>query len=153
MSEYETGSWEVFRRLPPLTFGARRSWRRKMARAFEDLAGDIQCGHWPQPTCTAEEMALHLAIEDAPTYLEDAEEGDDHSRIPAHRDDYDWGECSELFFQDHDVLMLFHARFDGIEHPDGQTNQALGIGDLRRAAWFEPFGNVPGRDAERGFRR
>ncbi|MEU7038260.1 hypothetical protein ABZ958_31945 [Streptomyces sp. NPDC046237] len=42
-----------------------------MARAFDDLAGHLAKGNWPNPTCTAEKMALHLAIEDAPRYLED----------------------------------------------------------------------------------
>jgi hypothetical protein len=154
VSEHESGNWEVFTRLPALTFGAKRRWRRKMARAFGDLARDIESGSWPQPTCTAEEMALHLAIRDAPTYLEDVEDRDvDHTRLPAHRDDYDWGACSTMFFQDHDVLMLFDARLDGIEDPDGSANQHLGAGDLRAAAWFEPFGNTPVRDADRGFRR
>jgi hypothetical protein len=49
--------------------------------------------------------------------------------------------------------MLFHAAHDGIEDPDGDTNRHLGIGDLRAAAWFEPFGNTPDRRPGRGFRR
>ncbi|MFI1386440.1 hypothetical protein [Embleya sp. NPDC020886] len=99
-------------------------------------------------------MALHLAIEDAPSYLDDIDESDDaHGRLPEHEDDYDWDMCSDLFFQDHDVLMLFNARFDGIEDPAGEVNQHLRIGDLRRNNWFEPFGNTPVRDPGRGFRR
>ncbi len=77
----------------------------------------------------------------------------EHSHLPEHRDDYDWNACSDLFFQDHDVLMLFDARFDGVDDPDGDVNQRLGMGDLRAAAWFEPFGYPPVRDPRRGFRR
>ncbi|MFI6345195.1 hypothetical protein [Streptomyces sp. NPDC050560] len=61
--------------------------------------------------------------------------------------------CSEVFFQDTDVLMLYNSRFDGIEDPDGDANQLMAIGDLRGAVWFEPFLNVQARDPHRGFRR
>lgn len=76
-----------------------------------------------------------------------------HGTLPEHRDAYDWDACSDLFFQDHDVLMLFDSRLDGIEDPDGDVNQRLGMGDLRTAAWFEPFGYPDARDPGRGFRR
>ncbi|MEU6373322.1 hypothetical protein [Streptomyces sp. NPDC046909] len=154
LTKQRPGNWELFTRLPALTWSADRSWRRRMARAFDDLSDDLEHGRWPQPSCTAEEMALHLAIEDAPSYLDDIDTRDTaHGHLPEHRDDYDWNACSDLFFQDHDVLMLFDARLDGIEDPDGEVNQRLGMGDLRAAAWFEPFGHPPARDPERGFRR
>lgn len=154
VTKQRPGNWELFTRLPSLTWSADRSWRRRMARAFDDLSDDLEHGRWPQPSCTAEEMALHLAIEDAPSYLDDIETSDTaHTQLPEHRDDYDWNACSDLFFQDHDVLMLFDARLDGIEDPDGDVNQHLGMGDLHAAAWFEPFGYPPARDPKRGFRR
>ncbi|MFE7194392.1 hypothetical protein [Kitasatospora sp. NPDC057541] len=153
------GNWGVFPRLPKLTFAADLQWRRRFARAADDLADDLERGHWPRPTCTAEELALHLAIDDAGDSA--AELGDDsdgtgrgtHSTLPTHRDDYDFGACTDMFFQDTDVLMLYGARFDGIEDPDGDANRRLGVGDLRAQAWFEPFGNVKARDPHRGFRR
>ncbi len=154
VTKQRPGDWELFTRLPSLTWSADRNWRRRLARAFDDLTGDLEHGRWPQPSCTAEEMALHLAIEDAPSYLDDIDTRDTaHGKLPEHRDDYDWDACSDLFFQDHDVLMLFDARLDGIEDPDGDVNQHLGMGDLRAAAWFEPFGYPDARDPERGFRR
>ncbi|MFE2554362.1 hypothetical protein ACFXGI_38525 [Streptomyces sp. NPDC059355] len=138
---------------PPLTWTADHRWRRRMARAFDDLAGDLAKGNWPHPTCTAEELALHLAVEDAPMYLEDREEGDDHNSLPEHEDDYSWDSCSDLLFQDHDVLMLFHTKFSGIEDPENPTNQSMGEGDLREAAWFTACDNRSIRDPRRGFRR
>jgi hypothetical protein len=99
---------------------------------------------------------LDVATENPAPIAADREvEGDaagDHGKLPSHRD-YDFGMCSEVFFQDTDVLMPYNARFDGIEDPDGETNQHMGIGDLRAAAWFEPFLNVQARDPHRGFRR
>ncbi|MFG3526584.1 hypothetical protein ACGF8B_07555 [Streptomyces sp. NPDC047917] len=147
------GHWGVFSYLPKLTFTADLQWRRRFARAADDLAGDLERGHWPEPTCTAEELALHLAVRDAADREVEDDAAGDHGRLPSHRDDYDFGMCSEMFFQDTDVLMLYNTRFDGIEEPDGETNQHMGIGDLRAAAWFEPFLNVDARDPHRGFRR
>lgn len=153
LPDADSVTWEVFDRLPPLTWTADHRWRRRMARAFDDLAGDLAKGNWPNPTCTAEEMALHLAIEDAPTYLEDRPEADDHNTLPEHEDDYSWDICSDLLFQDHDVLMLFHTELSGIKDPENPANQSMGVGDLREAAWFDPFDNRSIRDPRRGFRR
>ncbi|MFE2058824.1 hypothetical protein [Streptomyces sp. NPDC059446] len=149
----QDGHWGVFSYLPKLTFAADLQWRRRFARAADDLAGDLERGQWPEPTCTAEELALHLAIRDAGDREVEGDAAGDHGRLPTHRDDYDFGMCSEVFFQDTDVLMLYNARFDGIEDPDSETNQHMGIGDLRAAAWFEPFLNVEARNPHRGFRR
>ncbi|MFG3076354.1 hypothetical protein [Streptomyces sp. NPDC048225] len=146
-------TWEVFDRLPALTWTADHRWRRRMARAFDDLAADLGRGKWPEPTCTAEEMALHLAIEDAPTHLEDRPPTDPHHTLPEHGDDYSWDDCSDLLFQDHDVLMLFDPKLGGIADPEDPANQSMGVGDLRAAAWFDPFGTHSVRDPGRGFRR
>ncbi|MEV7775961.1 hypothetical protein [Kitasatospora sp. NPDC086791] len=153
------GNWGVFPRLPKLTFTTDLQWRRRFARAADDLADDLERGRWPQPTCTAEELALHLAIADAGDSADelgddpgDTEDGT-YSTLPTHRDDYDFGACTDMFFQDTDVLMLYSSRFDGIEDPDGDANRQMGVGDLRAQAWFEPFGNVKVRDPHRGFRR
>ncbi|GGZ44324.1 hypothetical protein [Streptomyces poonensis] len=153
LPDAQSTGWEVFDRLPPLTYIADHRWRRRMARAFDDLADDLAKGWWPDPTCTAEEMALHLAIEDAPTYLRDRPADDQHHSLPQHEDDYTWDSCSALLFQDHDVLMLFNKSLTGIEDPDSPANQRLGMGDLRLDNWFEPFDNSAARDPRRGFRR
>ncbi|MEW2259747.1 hypothetical protein ACFY64_34830 [Streptomyces collinus] len=153
LPDADATTWEVFDRLPPLTWTADHRWRRRMARAFDDLAADLARGKWPEPTCTAEEMALHLAIEDAPTHLEDRPPTDPHHTLPEHGDDYSWDDCSDLLFQDHDVLMLFDPKLGGIADPEDLANQSMGVGDLRAAAWFEPFGSHSVRDPGRGFRR
>ncbi|MEU7042824.1 hypothetical protein AB0A77_17400 [Streptomyces varsoviensis] len=147
------GHWGVFACLPKLTYAADLQWRRQFARAADDLAGDLERGQWPEPTCTAEELALHLAIRDAGDRGDEGDAAGERGSLPTHRYDYDFDMCSEMFFQDTDVLMLYSARFDGIEDPDGEHDQHMGIGDLRAAAWFEPFLNVQMRDPHRGFRR
>ncbi|WP_052230321.1 hypothetical protein [Streptomyces sp. CT34] len=153
LADEHEGDWGVFTYLPKLTFTADLQWRRRFARAADDLAGDLERGRWPEPTCTAEELALHLALRDADERGDEEHATGRHGRLPVHRYDYDFDTCSEVFFQDYDVLMLYSARFDGIEDPDDETNRYMGIGDLRPAAWFDPFLNVPAADPHRGFRR
>ncbi|MEU6315487.1 hypothetical protein [Streptomyces sp. NPDC047014] len=55
------GALEALDRLPSLTWMADHGWRRRMARAFDDLAEDLTAGLRPVPTCPAEEAALRLA--------------------------------------------------------------------------------------------
>ncbi|MFI5642165.1 hypothetical protein ACIA8H_32795 [Streptomyces goshikiensis] len=117
---------EVFDRLSPLTWTAGHRWRRRMARAFDDLADDLVRGQIPTPACTAEKTALRLALEDVPGHLEDLCEEDDHHALPRHEDDYDYS-----------LLNWFTAERDA----------------RRPAAWFTPYDDCSGRDPRRGFRR
>lgn len=147
--------WLVFDRLPRITWAMNAEWRHEFGRACEDLARDLTEGKWPQPHSTAEEMALHLAIRDAPGYLEISREEEDerHEVLPKHADDYYWEMCSTVLFEDHDVLMLFNASLDGIENPGDGLNRESGTGDMRAAAWFKPFSHLEPRDPGRVFRR
>jgi len=74
---------------------------QRAASVLTSLA--LAAGRWPRPRNKAEEMALHLAIEDARDYLGMAEDSQDkrHHALPGHPDDYTWDECSSLLFQDH----------------------------------------------------
>ena len=147
--------WYLFQRLPRLTWQLGADWRRHIARACEDLSQDLSAGRWPLPRNNAEEMALHLAIEDAPDYLEEAKDSEDerHAALPEHPDDYTWQQCSSLLFQDHDILMLFDNSLDGFEDPSSDINKHFRAGDLRPEAWFKYFGPLEPRDPDRGFRR
>lgn len=142
-----------FALLPASTWNQPRHWRRRVLRALDDLNEDITLGHSPQPRCAAEELALHFALEsasamtcDEPDLVAEFTQG-----LPEQQGDYDWGVCSDLLFQDHDVLFLYDPMMQGLEHPDNPLNQRMGIGDLRPERWFEEFGNVSPRDPSRGF--
>lgn len=149
------GDWLFFGRLPRITWNQDSGWRRQVARACDDLGNDLVCGDWPMPRNNAEEIVLHLAIEDGPDCLEEREgvKDEEHDALPRHGDDYDWGMCSEVLFQDHDVLMLYDQSLDGIEDPGSDANEYLRMGDMRPGAWFGYFNNVEPRPASRGFRR
>lgn len=144
----------IFGRLPRVSWGQDLQWRRQFARAFDDLASDIASGHWPTPRCTAEELALNLAITDAPAAFDLPDVVDPFlNGLPEHPDDFDWAVCGDVLFQDSDVLMLYNPANDGIEDPDSDINRELGAGDLRPSAWFKPFQDAEPRDPHRGFRR
>jgi hypothetical protein len=150
----DDGEWNLFDRLPRVSWRQDTHWRRQAARAFDDLSADLAHGLRPEPHCNAEELALHLAIADAPEVLKMTELIEPELRgLPEHMDDYDWEMCSEVLFQDHDILMLDDAAMDGLEDPDSAVNREFGIGDLRPSNWFRPFDNAEQRDPRRGFRR
>ncbi|WP_246213054.1 hypothetical protein [Streptomyces abyssomicinicus] len=150
------GAGGVFGSLPPLTLRRDAQWRRQMARTFDDLAADLKTPEEAgvEPRCTGEEMALHLIIDRARSLTTDRPNAVRAlvADLPAHRADYDWEACSTLLFQDHDVLMLFNARLDGLEDPDNDAHQALGMVNLETDDWFEPFDPDSPRDPDRGFR-
>lgn len=147
-------SWQVFDELPRITWRQNADWRLRFAQAARDLALDLDHGQWPLPTCTAEEVALNLALDEAQAVRELAEIDDKYARevigdLPEHPRDYDWEACSEDLYQDTDFLFLYNNATDGIEDPDTDENKHLGIGDLRAANWFETFLNMHDHKQER----
>lgn len=150
----DTG-WMVFGDYPRITWRRDAVWRRQAARAFDDLAEDLEAGKWPRPTCPGEEMALHLMLRSARDAVDDdwAPLDEILPRLPEHRDDYEWDMASEVLLQDNDVLSLFNATLDGVEDPEAEYNKIMGMGDYRPEAWFRPFLNATPRDGRRGFRR
>jgi hypothetical protein len=152
----ERTGWYLFDRYPRLTWSQDATWRRRAARAYDDLAADLAAGGWPLPTCPAEELALHLILEDAPPTVEDGWTGLDEAAfdsLPGHPDDLDWDAMPDVLFQDTDILHLFEPGLDGIDDPHDALNTAMAIGDYRPSAWFENFANMQQRDEQRGFRR
>ncbi|MFJ9765544.1 hypothetical protein ACIRUY_17180 [Streptomyces erythrochromogenes] len=146
----DDGAWGFFSRLPQVTWRQNMQWRRNLARACDDLAGDLQRGAWPRPSCAAEEMVLHLALGDAPAHLEDGDSA--HAALPKHLDDYDFDACSDVFFQDHDVLWLYDSKYvEGADEAGGVASPVPPA--LHPDNWFEDFLNVPRRSAERSHRR
>lgn len=148
------GADGLFGSLPPVTRCQDSTWRKQMARAFDDLAADLSSGTEVEPRCTGEEMALHLGIARAealtknrPRFLRE------HlADLPEHRRDFDWDACSDELFEDHDVLMLFDPALDGVEDSSSPVNQALGMVNLAPLDWFTPFDSDDARDPDRGYK-
>ena len=153
--EAADGNWLVLGDYPLITWKQDAVWRRQAARAFDDLADDLEGGSWPRPTCPGEEMALHLLLFTAEKdwASDDILPTEALAALPAHRDDMDWDMCKDVFFQDSDILALLDPCHDGIEHPDDPQNCELRMGDYRPLAWFRAFRNTQPRDGRRPFRR
>jgi hypothetical protein len=151
----DTRAWSVFDEFPRITWRQNAVWRRQAARSFDDLSDDLAAGNWPQPRCPAEEMALHLILRSAEAAVGDDWAGfaERYADLPEHEDDHDWDMLTETLFQDLDILALFSKQLDGIEDPDTDQNQELGIGDYRPQAWFERFLDMEPRDPRQPFRR
>jgi hypothetical protein len=150
------GVWSLFHDYPWITWRKDAVWRRQAARAFDDLAADLESGHPPRPTCPAEEMALHLVLRDAQVAVEDGGPDsmmDGPNFMPEDPNDFRWNLPSEDLFQDHDILALFENGSDGIEEPDAEENLQIGMGDYTPNAWFATFLNMKPRDPRRPFRR
>ncbi|KAA8889938.1 hypothetical protein F3087_01030 [Nocardia colli] len=139
--------WKVlgFDRLPRTSWGMDRHWRERFIQACLDLQTDLAAGRRPEPRCNAEEIALHLAIEDAQV----VEESGFASSYKVRRDDYEWYMCSSSLFQDHDVLMIDSIYTPGIDDPDDLANKFGGVGDLSPGNWFTWFNNVEPRSPKR----
>jgi hypothetical protein len=119
--------WAVFCRLAPSTWQQDVEWRRRVARACDDLAGDIESGKVPVPRCDAEAVVMRLAISEAQEWLAELDEDElAQESLPEHADDYDWDGCAGVLLRG---------------------------GGEPGVAWFEWFGDAEPRDPERGFRR
>ncbi|MEV5339961.1 hypothetical protein AB0K93_15975 [Streptomyces sp. NPDC052676] len=145
----------VFSDMPVLTWRQDAEWRRRMVRCFDDLAADIRAGQWPQPTCTGEEMALHIAIDHASSMVVDEPElvASIVEGLEPHQADWDWGLCIGVLFEDTDVLFLYEPWAQGIEDSDHHLNPRMGVANLQAEDWFTPFYSERARDPNRGFRR
>ena len=82
----------------------------------------------PLLSCTAEELALHILIEEASELLE--QDGVKPQ----------FGMFEEEAFQDADFEYLYDMRLDGVE--DSEIGAEMGIGLLHFDEWFEPFLNA-----------
>ncbi|TQF02311.1 hypothetical protein E6W39_08515 [Kitasatospora acidiphila] len=146
----EEQDWAVFARLPQVSWRMHRSWRRAMARAFDDLAEDLGLGEWPLPRCPGEELALRLALADARGLLSSQPQAvaDLMGVLPADLYDYDWEGCIDELLgvydmagqdqeQDEDSSARLEHLLD-VTHPEG---------------WFLTYDEAEDREPGRGYRR
>ncbi|MER5524476.1 hypothetical protein ABT075_07640 [Streptomyces sp. NPDC002677] len=145
----------IFSHMPVHTWRQDARWRRQLVRCFDDLARDIRAGKRPVPTCTGEEMALHMAVDHASSMVVDDPElvTSFVEDVPPHHDDWDWGVCLDAFLEDTDVLFLYEPWAQGIEDSDHHLNSFMGFANLEVEDWFVPFYGDRARDPDRGFRR
>jgi hypothetical protein len=144
-------AWIVFDQLPRITWRQDAAWRTQFAQAVTHLRRDLDEGRHPVPRCFGEEMALYLALENAQGIVEMTQDSDDYRAtvlgdLPGHARDYDWDEVDESLLGESDITFLFDDAADGIEDPETDVNEHLGIGDMRPAQWFTTFSHLPHRE-------
>ncbi|MCA4727142.1 hypothetical protein [Mycolicibacterium fortuitum] len=141
--EASSGWWSILDRLPEAAWSSPVSWRRQMARAFDDLALDLEAGHLPYPRCVAEEVALVLSVATAQSMWMDGQYGQEVAALPAAAGDGDWAAAT-------DALV-------GDRHLDWHLSPGDAPVWLGRvpdpATWFDAFDGLDPRSADRGFRR
>lgn len=141
--EYSSGWWMILDRFPADTWDLPGQWRRQLARAFDDLALDLEAGRLLYPRCIAEEVGLVLAISDAQGALMDDEYGDDVAALPVTPGDEDWTSAT---------AALVGSPHIGWHLSPGDT--PVWVADVPASAtWFDPFEGFEPRPALRGFRR
>jgi hypothetical protein len=120
------------------------------------LAADLAAGNWPLPTCPAEELALHLILEDVLSAAEDGWAGLDEATLdslPKEPGDFDWDAMLDVLFQDTDIFISSSRASTESTTPHDVLNAEMAMGDYRQSAWFQNFANMQPRDERRGFRR
>ena len=137
--------WSLFDTNPRSTWAATLEWRRRAARAYDDLADDIDAGIWPLPRCTAEELALHTLLIRLMDWTSDRDAfstlWDELASLPTHPDDENWRGAWEHLSRNDDALGSYID--PAAQHPSM----------LARAVWFEEFAGTAAREPARGFRR
>lgn len=143
--EPNEGWWSLADVLPPCTWNLDGEWRRNMARAFDDLAGDMETGALPYPRSIAEQLALRLAIDGAHTAMTDHDyDAATFDTLPHHRHDRDWEAVVDDLMEDRDVEAFYST--------DPAVVSAF-LSVLPIDIWFRTFPQHPGRADTRGHRR
>ena len=128
--------------MPESAYWQNQDFYRRFARAFEDIARDIEDGKLPEPRNMAEEIALHLSLEQASDIVsENSEELELFAGgMPTSRFDFDFDLLHNALFQDKDYEVAYLDNTNPVEP-----------GGLDR--WFDDFGGSESRDPNRGFHR
>lgn len=128
--------------IPEAAWWQSRDFYRKFARAFEDIARDIENGQEPDPHNMAEEIALHLVLDAAAGIVADEMPELElfTGGMPRSHFDFDFDLLHDVLYQDKDYEVAYLGN-RSIAKP----------GDLEE--WFEDFQTPAPRDPERGFRR
>jgi hypothetical protein len=83
---------------------------RSMLVAVANVGGQLAGTDAPTLRCLADELALHVIIEQAGAWLESRGELDEG-----------WGDYEDLVFEDVDFELLYDPAWDGIEDPESDV--------------------------------
>ncbi|OBB88660.1 hypothetical protein [Mycolicibacterium peregrinum] len=143
VEEGSLGSWSMFDRLPKAAWACPVTWRRQMARAFDDLALDLEADALPYPRCVAEEVALVLSVATAQSMWMDGQYSEEVSALPESAGDGDWASATDALVGNRHLTWHLSPGDAPVwmgDVPDPET-------------WFDLFDGLEPRPARRGFRR
>lgn len=134
--------------LPPLALPvADPVWLARFLHSFDAIADRLAAGRSDPvrlTTCTGEELALHIVIDNAEDWSNDGVLSTPES-VPKDADrDIDFESARDVLFRDQDVLLLFDASFDGVDDPESELNQRFRFANLHPSRWFLPFADQAG---------
>ena len=127
IEEIESGDRYPGLSIPPVARKQNADFYRRMSRAYDELAKDLECGEVPEPKSMAEEIALHFMLDEADRILTDEPELADVfvGTLPASKYDYDWSALHDCLFQDKDYEGYLYVQEAS---PEGSLDH-----------WFELF--------------
>jgi len=131
---------------------ANSTWMARFASSFETISDRIMRGCRDLSrlaSCTGEEMALHLVIDQAESSLAEGllSAPEFLPEYPGRDDDFEW--AREVMFRDHDVLLLFDPAFDGVEDLESDLHMRFRFANLHPDRWFLPFADHEDVDSEK----
>ena len=124
--------------LPPACTAVDRVWLERFHRSVRRAEVCIARGEVPWPTCTGDEMALNLGLDEVDGLVATELYRGFAASLPAHDDDGDTAVLTEVLLEDTDVLVLFDPALEGVEE-DPETAATLGLVNMRTTQWFLPF--------------
>ena len=137
---YPCGS--EWRRMPFVAVGESPDWYGQFIDCVVSLADDVASGRCPIPRCTAEEVALHLMLEDIvePEDRGVAEVVTSVTRgLPVREWDEEWDEVAASLFP---CPLVRRLLADGLVHccdDDYELVAETGLVRLAVNRWFEPL--------------
>ena len=142
-------SWDALKGLlPRIARSKEPQFYARFVEIFDRFNKVLSQGEFPDPKSTAEEMALHIALDEMESRVDDAEHIEigkneilrfpeyDQS-LPRSEDDFDTEILRMSLLQDQDILNLFEPSLDGIEDAPDPYN--LNLVNLHPTKWFDPF--------------
>lgn len=90
---------------------------------------------WPGVSCRGEEFALNAVI----TQVRIGLEVEQPSKEVAARVEQALTDLEQVAFDDLDFEYAFDAASDGIDDPETEEGQRMGVASLHPSKWFEPF--------------
>ena len=137
-------TWDLLKEELPLVAQnvADGAWMARFVLSFNAIAARMTQGGRDLSqlaSCTGDEMALHLVIDQAESWLSEGmlSSPEDLPEDAERDDDFEW--ARDVLFRDHDVLLLFDRTLDGVDDTESELHQRFRFANLHPSRWFLPF--------------